>query len=220
MEFTSLMRRVAADLAADAAAIDAVPVEIKFWPPEGAAIGAAPAPAAAPARTDKRKPDPQPKPPRRSSPQSRKRRKISVAETLSAIAVNHDDYQTVLDKDGLERWVARIYEEGHVALDIETTADRSDAGELAGIALGVAPGEACYIPVGHRTGDGLDFGGSEIKQLPLADLITLLKPVLEDPAILKIGQNLKYDALVFRRRGIEVARSRTRCSCPMRSKAG
>ena len=74
---------------------------------------------------------------------------------------------------------------------------------LAGIALSVAPGEACYVPVGHRTGDGLDFGGSEIKQLPLGDLITLLKPLLEDPAVLKIGENLKYDVLVFRRIGIE-----------------
>src|SRR4029078_12634916 len=102
------------------------------------------------------------------------------------------------------RWVARIYEEGEVALDVETTAVDPMQASLAGVALSVAPGEAAYVPVGHRVSDGLDFAGSEIKQLPLADLITLLKPVLEDPAILKIGQNLKYEALVFRRLGIEL----------------
>ncbi|MGE0238060.1 MAG: DNA polymerase I [Parvibaculaceae bacterium] len=205
MEFSSLMRRVAADLAADAAAIDPVPVAVKGWPPEGAAIGAAPPqPAAAPQRAEKRKPDPQHEATRTVFAAVEEAPKISVADKLRAVAFNIDGYRTVIDKDGLERWVARIYEEGEVAIDIETTAHDPMQASLAGIGLSVAPGEACYVPVGHRTSDGLDFGGSNIKQLPLADLITLLKPVLEDPAILKIGQNLKFDALVFRRLGIDI----------------
>ncbi|WP_119274522.1 DNA polymerase I [Taklimakanibacter deserti] len=206
MEFSSLMRRVASDLAADAAEIDAVPVVVKGWPPEGSAVGTTPAPAsAAPQRPEKRKADPQHEATRTVFAAVEEKPKVSVAERLKATAVKYDDYETVIDKDGLERWVARIYEEGQVALDIETTAFDPMQASLAGLALSVAPGEAGYVPVGHRTGDGLDFGGNEIKQLPLADLITLLKPVLEDPAILKIGQNLKSGALVFRRLGIEIA---------------
>jgi DNA polymerase-1 len=201
MEFSSLMRRVAADLSADVAEIEAIPVEIKGWPPEGSAIGAAPA---APQRVDRR-PDSQPEATRTVFAAVEEKPKISAAENLRTIAVKHDDYQTVIDKDGLERWVARIYEEGQVALDIETTALDPMQANLAGIGVSVAPGEAGYIPVGHRAGDGLDFSGSGIKQLLLADLITLLKPVLEDPAILKIGQNLKAGALVFRRLGIELS---------------
>ena len=207
MEFSSLMRRVATDLAADVAAIEAVPVVVRGWPPEGAAIGATPSPAPAePAATrfDRRKPDPQHESTRKVFAAVEAAPKISVAEELRAVPFKTEAYETVADKDGLERWVARIQDEGHVALDIETTAFDPMQARLAGLALSVAPGEACYVPVGHRSGDGLDFGGSEIKQLALADLITLLTPLLEDPAILKIGHNLKYDTLVFRRLGIEI----------------
>ncbi|WP_368904733.1 DNA polymerase I [Taklimakanibacter lacteus] len=201
MEFASLMRRVAADLSADAAEIEAVPVTIKGWPPEGAAIGT-PAPAARPAYVEKRKADPQHEATRTVFAAVEEKPKISVAEKLAAIPFTPAGYQTVIDKDGLERWVSRIIEEGQVAIDIAPTAYDPMQAELAGIALSVAPGEACYVPVGHRAGDGLDFGGSDIRQLPIADLITLLKPVLEDPSILKIGQNLKVAALIFRRLGI------------------
>ena len=204
MEFSSLMRRVAADLEADAAEIEAVPVTVKGWPPEGAAIGTTPAPAAAPTRTDKWKPDSQPEATKTVFAAVEEKPQVSVAEQLKAIPVKYDAYQAVIDKDGLERWVARIYDEGQVALDIEATSFDPMQASLAGVALSVAPGEACYVPIGHRSGDGLDFSGSDIKQLALADLITLLKPVLEDKAILKIGQNLKSGALVFRRLGIEI----------------
>jgi len=198
MEFSSLMRRVAADLSADAAAIDPIPVEVKGWPPEGGVATPAPAPAAAP-KAEKAKPaaiapaaDAKPQ----ASPSS---------ERLRAIAVKYDDYEAVTDKDALERWVERIRAQGYVALDSETTSLDPMQANVAGISLATEPGQACYIPVGHRAGDGLDFSGAEIKQLPVADVISLLKPVLEDPSILKIGQNLKYDLLIFRRLGIEVA---------------
>jgi DNA polymerase-1 len=197
MEFSSLMRRVAADLAADAAAIDPIPVEVKGWPPEGGVATPAPAPAASP-KAEKAKPtaaaQPEAKP--QASPSS---------ERLRAIAVKYDDYETVATKDALERWVERIRAQGFVALDSETTSLDPMQANIAGISLATDPGQACYIPVGHRAGDGLDFSGAEIKQLPIADVISLLKPVLEDPSILKIGQNLKYDLLIFRRLGIEVA---------------
>ncbi len=74
---------------------------------------------------------------------------------------------------------------------------------LCGIALAVAPGEACYVPCGHRPGDVLALGG-EIVQMREADALAILKPLLEDPAVLKVGQNLKYDALMFLQRGIRL----------------
>ncbi len=202
MEFSSLMRRVAADLSADAAEIEAVPVEVKGWPPEGAALGAAPAPAAARPAPEKRKPDPQHEATRTVFAAVEEKPKISIAERLSGVGFKPSDYQAVIDKPGLERWVSRINDEGQVALEIQTTAYDPMQANLAGIGLSVAPGEACYVPVGHISGDGLNFGGDEIRQLRIDDLITVLKPVLEDPAILKIGQNLKTAALVLRRLGI------------------
>jgi DNA polymerase-1 len=197
MEFSSLMRRVAADLSADAAAIDPIPVEVKGWPPEGGVATPAPAPATAP-KAEKAKPA-------AAQPEAKPQPSSSSSERLRAIAVKYDDYETVTTRDALERWVERIRQQGYVALDSETTSLDPMQANIAGISLSVEPGQACYIPVGHRAGDGLDFSGAEIKQLPVADVVSLLKPVLEDPSILKIGQNLKYDLLVFRRLGIEVA---------------
>lgn len=197
MEFSSLMRRVAADLSADAAAIDPIPVEVKGWPPEGGVATPAPAPAAAP-KAEKAKSAAAAQP--EAKPQA-----STSSERLRAIAVKYDDYETVTTKDALERWVERIRQQGYVALDSETTSLDPMQANIAGISLATDPGQACYIPVGHRAGDGLDFSGAEIKQLPIADVISLLKPVFEDPSILKIGQNLKYDLLIFRRLGIEVA---------------
>jgi len=74
--------------------------------------------------------------------------------------------------------------------------------------LAVTPGKACYIPLGHGgTGDdgGLDLEGAAApRQIPFEQAIAVLKPLLEDPGILKVGQNIKYDALVLGRHGIEV----------------
>ncbi|QIG48325.1 DNA polymerase I [Nordella sp. HKS 07] len=200
MEFSSLMRRVAADLEADAAAIEAIAVEIKGWPPEGVEGAPPPAPAAArpAAKAEKAKPA-------AAAPADVKPVPGALAERLRALAVKYDDYKTVTSKDALERWVERIRAQGYVALDTQTTSLDPMQANVAGISLSVDAGQACYIPVGHRTSDGLDFSGNEITQLAIADAVSLLKPVLEDPSILKIGQNLKYDLLIFRRLGIEVA---------------
>src|SRR6185503_3301721 len=103
----------------------------------------------------------------------------------------------------------RAYEAGVVAFDTETDALSSSAGNLCGVSLAVAPGEACYIPVGHEheheaTG-GLDFEAkAAVEQIPLDQAIALLKPLLEDPSVLKVAQNGKYDLAVLSRYGIEV----------------
>ncbi len=118
-----------------------------------------------------------------------------------------DAYETVRDRAALEAWVARIRDKGYVAVDTETTSlDEMRAG-LVGISLSTEPALACYIPLGHRSGVDDLFGSAQLAegQMTEAEALAILKPVLEDPAILKIGQNMKYDAKIFARRGIRVA---------------
>jgi DNA polymerase-1 len=128
------------------------------------------------------------------------------AELLKPI--DHSKYETVVTRDRLKHWIARAHEVGRVCVDTETTSlDPMQAG-LCGVSLAVAPGEACYIPCGHRAGDGLDLAGngkSGIVQLTEADVVKHLKPLLEDETVLKIAQNMKYDFLILLQRGIRVA---------------
>jgi len=117
-------------------------------------------------------------------------------------------YECVRDAAALETWIAQARERGWVAVDTETTSLNEMTADLVGISLAVEPGAACYIPLGHRDGDAGDLFGSDKLaegQLPLQQTLDLLKPMLEDPAILKIGQNMKYDAKIFARYGVAVA---------------
>ena len=117
-----------------------------------------------------------------------------------------DDYETVLTLERLHHWIARAHETGRVAVDTETTSLDAMRAGLCGISLAVAAGEACYIPCGHGPGKGLDLrGDAGVVQLGETDILDRLKPLVEDPGILKIGQNLKYDYLIFLRRGIRIA---------------
>ncbi|MCV2887351.1 DNA polymerase I [Ruegeria aquimaris] len=117
-------------------------------------------------------------------------------------------YECVRDADALAKWIDQARERGWVAVDTETTSLDEMRAELVGISLAIEPGAACYIPLGHRDGDANDLFGSDKLaegQMPLQEALDLLKPVLEDDAILKIGQNMKYDAKIFARHGIDVA---------------
>ncbi|MES2967915.1 MAG: DNA polymerase I [Pseudomonadota bacterium] len=123
---------------------------------------------------------------------------------------NLDAYEAVRDAAALDRWVTTIRERGYVAVDTETTSLDEMRAELVGISLSVEPGKACYIPLGHKAGGAAatDLFGSDALaagQMPLATALAMLKPVLEDRSILKIGQNMKYDAKIFARNGIDVA---------------
>jgi DNA polymerase-1 len=120
---------------------------------------------------------------------------------------DHAAYECIRDMAALNRWIAHIRDIGHVAVDTETTSLDEMQADLVGISLCVDAGKAAYIPLGHTTGGGDLFGATALAegQLDLTATIAALKPVLEDPAILKIGQNMKYDWKIFARHGIRVA---------------
>jgi len=123
-------------------------------------------------------------------------------------------YELVQDAAALSRWVDEAMALGVVAVDTETTSLDAMRADLVGVSLATAPGRACYIPVGHRGTQGqgslgLDGSagdaGDAPDQIPLDAALAVLKPLLEDPAVLKVGQNIKYDMEVLARYGIAVA---------------
>ena len=115
-------------------------------------------------------------------------------------------YECVRDEAALDRWIARARDAGLVAFDTETDALSSVESDLCGVSLAVGPGEACYIPVGHSEKHGLQLEeAADLVQLPLETVIARLKPMLEDPSVLKVGHNAKYDIAVLSRYGVEVA---------------
>ncbi|WP_049643853.1 DNA polymerase I [Candidatus Rhodobacter oscarellae] len=119
-----------------------------------------------------------------------------------------EKYECVRDLPALQAWVERIYARGYVAVDTETTGLNEMRADLVGISLCVTPGEACYIPLTHRASASDDLFGSDALaegQCGEREALAILKSVLEDPSVLKIGQNMKYDAKIFSRYGIEVA---------------
>ncbi|MEI9996009.1 MAG: DNA polymerase I [Rhizomicrobium sp.] len=143
----------------------------------------------------------------KETPQTVESQVGAVADRAAILKpIDLDAYKTVTTAKDLDAWIARAREEGHVCVDTETTGLDAMVAGLCGVSLAVAPGEACYIPCGHRKGDGLDLAqAGDIVQMDEADVLARLKPLLEDPSILKIAQNLKYDFLIFAQRGIRVA---------------
>ena len=129
-----------------------------------------------------------------------------MAETVKAIPVDVSAYETVTTLARLEAWIAEATALGHVAVDTETTSLDAMQADLVGVSLATAPGRACYVPIGHRAGDGLALDGAAVgEQVPHSEAISALKPLLENSAVLKIGQNLKYDWLLLQRFGIGIA---------------
>jgi DNA polymerase-1 len=131
-----------------------------------------------------------------------------AAAVPEAVPFDAASYECVRDGAALQVWIDRIYECGHVAVDTETTSLDEMRAELVGISLCVTAGQACYIPLTHKASAQDDLFGSDARaegQLDLDACLALLKPVLEDPSILKIGQNMKYDAKIFARIGVNVA---------------
>ncbi len=127
-----------------------------------------------------------------------------AAEGL-ATEIDASNYECVRDEAALQNWVTRIYETGLVAIDTETTSLDPMEAELVGISLATEAGKACYIPLTHKEGQGdLLGGGIAPNQMDTARTLEILKPVLEDLSILKIGQNLKYDWLILSQHNVNM----------------
>ena len=124
-------------------------------------------------------------------------------------------YELVQERRSLQAWVEDIEREGVVAIDTETTSLNPMRAELVGISMSLGDGRTCYVPVGHvapvgaespelNLGEGAAASGTP-QQIPLREALDLLKPVLEDPGVLKIGHNIKYDIHVLARYGVDTA---------------
>ncbi|NNE82924.1 MAG: DNA polymerase I, partial [Alphaproteobacteria bacterium] len=129
----------------------------------------------------------------------------------AAAATAETEYELVQDEAALAKWIDAAYAAGTVAFDTETTSINAMKAEMVGFSLSTAPGNGCYVPVGHvagapteldldgTQGNGGDKGNGAIKQIPLATALAPLKALIEDPSVLKIAHNAKYDLLVLTR---------------------
>ena len=207
MEFSTITRRIAEKTGIDASSVEA---DVKLSSPAPAKDNA----AARPVSGDLFAPAPAAKP-RDKGETNGALTPIALAASRSEAArtakIDRSKYETVATLKRLKEWIGRAHEAGIVAVDTETTSLDPMTAHLCGFSLAVAPSEACYVPIGHRDGGGEgkgDLFSPEAKlcegQIPERDALAAIKALLEDKAVLKIGQNLKYDWLVFAQRGIEI----------------
>ncbi len=128
------------------------------------------------------------------------------AQALAA-KIDHAAYIGITDAAALKDWVDQAIEQGFVAFDTETTSLDPMQAELVGFSLALAAGKACYVPLTHKSGQGDLLGGGLIDgQIAFDVALAELKRLLENPSVLIIAQNMKYDWLVMHRLGIDVAR--------------
>ncbi|MGI0526026.1 DNA polymerase I [Rhizobium giardinii] len=228
MEFTSLTRRVAAATETDADAVEAAIVPVEWGaaahgpdldmgelspPPPPSELSSAKSPArgsAAEAATTLaavKAAEPA------ATPQTLAQAR---AEAFAAAKIDRSAYVTIRDIATLDAWIAMARESGIVAFDTETTSLDAMHAELVGFSLAIADNSknptgtdirAAYVPILHKTGghdlfsDGVKLGAD---QIPAALALERLKDLLEDPSVLKVAQNLKYDYLVARRHGMTI----------------
>ena len=204
LEFSTLTKRAAEIYGVDASEIEADPdlAGTGAWrgrngeaiTPPAAPAPAAPAPGA-PAKAGT---------PATASPAALAAQRVADAK---ATVIARDRYETVQDMARLDAWIAEALEAGVFAVDTETTSLDSLQADLVGVSLATAPGRACYIPLAHcGEGSGDLFGGAALLpgQLDSAAVIDRLRPLLEDPGVLKIAHNMKFDRHIFKGLGIEV----------------
>ncbi len=217
MEFTTLTRRVAEATGAEAGEIDPAVVPVEWGadahgPDVGAGAPSAPQATGQTVQTgdapdvsvSKEGPAP--------SDLATTRARYFASSPIDTTA-----YTTIRDIETLDRWIADAYETGVVAFDTETTSLDPMQAELVGFSLALAGNDkdgsgttirAAYVPLTHKTGSGGDLFSDGIKltegQVPLAQALERLKRLLEDPSVLKIAQNLKYDYLLMKRYGVAI----------------
>ena len=140
---------------------------------------------------------------------------VMKAPAAVEAAPAQEAYELVQDEQSLQKWVNRAIEKGYVAIDTETTSLTPAKAKLVGISMSTSAGNGCYIPLQHQnpvahTGS-FDFSDTpaqaapDLVQIPVDRALAILKPMLEDASVLKIGHNIKYDLQMFLPYGIRVA---------------
>ena len=109
-------------------------------------------------------------------------------------SINKKNYFLIKNEKEIDEWIREAEESGELAIDTETSSLDAHQADLIGISLSTKIGKACYIPIGHKSGDCL-------KKI---NVIKKLKPLLEDKSVKKIGQNIKFDFIVLYKQGIEM----------------
>jgi DNA polymerase-1 len=218
MEFTNLTKRVGEATGVDPNAIDPDPAlradraeTIASEPGPAASVSeeapAAPPAAAArqlslalpPVASDRKRPGLRAEP---TTPLGLVRQRMAE---ISGRKIDRSGYQAIRDANGLQRWIAQATDRGAVAIDLVTTSTDPMIAALIGVSLALAPNQAAYVPLGHRnSNDLLAGGGLADGQVPEHEALALLKPMLEDAGVLKVGHDLKHDALVLDRHGISL----------------
>ncbi len=150
------------------------------------------------------------------APVSTPRYQPTEAAPVEAQGFDLDAYVRIDTIEALEAWIDRAIAAGVVGFDTETDSLSSSHSNLCGVSLALGPNDACYIPLAHEHepiagAGGLDFDGSQadarapLVQIEATTALKSLKRLLENPAVLKVGQNIKYDLGVMDRQGIVVA---------------
>lgn len=140
---------------------------------------------------------------------------VSRQAAPAAEAPSAATYELVQDEAALQRWIDAAYQTGYLAIDTETTGLTPAKAKLVGISMSTAAGNGCYVPLNHRDPTGyaesFDFTMKEkteqadLRQIDAKRALAMLKPMLEDPSVLKIGHNIKYDLQMFLHYGVRVA---------------
>jgi DNA polymerase-1 len=129
------------------------------------------------------------------------------AEAARRIPVDRNKYQTIRSLDALDALIARVHDQGHVAIEAKANSIDPMQAEMCGIALALAPNDACYIPLSHKQsgdGAGLFAAGLAPDQITTTDALAALRPVLESAGLLKIGFNIKFNAVLFAQHGVVI----------------
>jgi DNA polymerase I len=127
------------------------------------------------------------------------------AEAVRKLPFDRGKYQTIRSLEALTAWLGRVHDVGQMAVEAMSDSIDPMQAEISGIALALAPNDACYVPLGHKQsagGAGLFDAGLAPDQIKASDALAALKPLLESSGILKIGFNIKFNAVMLAQHGI------------------
>jgi DNA polymerase-1 len=212
MEFSALTRRVA-----EYSQIDPAQIEASVSPaPSRAGFAEASAPTPSPANGKEQDKAEGSAPSKASGDRSDKASSlkgtpVSLADARAGAArktpLDRAKYQTIRTLGELKAWIARAYEQGHVAIEAKSSSEDPMQAEFSGIALALAPNDACYVPLAHKQpggGAGLFDAGLAPDQVKEREALEALRPLMESAGILKIGFNIKFGTVMFAQAGITV----------------